>query len=142
MSFRYCFVIQYVTHIFHNTVFIFFSGLSVLQEIDLSSRESKFSEAALNKLLNTNLSAKYALTGTLSYDNIIDDIFYDTGKVVFYFYGNPSRHQAPIKVFILLEKLSLWFFLLLWIDAKVTAQKMKVSIKVPCGFGYIYWRNS
>ena len=138
MSFRYCFVIQYVTHIFHNIVFISFSGLSVLQEINLSSRQSKFSEAALNKLLNTNLSAKYALTGTLSYDNIIDDIFYDTGKVVFYFYGNPSRHQAPIKVFILLEKLSLWFFLLLWIDAKVTAQK----IKVPCGFGYIYWRNS
>ena len=107
MSFRYCFVIQYVTHIFNNIVFISFSGLSVLQEINLSSRQSKFSEAALNKLLNTNLSAKYALTGTLSYDNIIDDIFYDTGKVVFYFYGNPSRHQAPIKVFILLEKLSL-----------------------------------
>ena len=135
-----CFI--YRTHIFHNIVFISFSGLSVLQEINLSSRQSKFSEAALNKLLNTNLSAKYALTGTLSYDNIIDDIFYDTGKVVSYFYGNPSRHQAPIKVFILLEKLSLWFFLLLWIDAKVTAQKMKVSIKVPRGFGYIYWRNS
>ena len=137
-----CFI--YCTHIFRNIVFISFSGLSVLQEINLSSRQSKFSEAALNKLLNTNLSAKYALTGTLSYDNIIDDIFYDTGKVVSYFYGNPSRHQAPIKVFILLEKLSLRFFLLLWIDAKVkiAAQKMKVSIKVPCGFGYIYWRNS
>ena len=106
-----CFI--YCTHIFRNIVFISFSGLSVLQEINLSSRQSKFSEAALNKLLNTNLSAKYALTGTLSYDNIIDDIFYDTGKVVSYFYGNPSRHQAPIKVFILLEKLSLRFFLLL-----------------------------
>ena len=43
------------------------SGMELLQEIQTSStRKSPFAEAALQKLLDSNLSAKYALTGFLS----------------------------------------------------------------------------
>ena len=46
---------------------MFFSGMELLQEIQTSStRKSPFAEAALQKLLDSNLSAKYALTGCLS----------------------------------------------------------------------------
>ena len=42
-------------------------GMELLQEIQTSStRKSPFAEAALQKLLDNNLSAKYALTGCLS----------------------------------------------------------------------------
>jgi len=41
--------------------------MELLQEIQTSStRKSPFAEAALQKLLDSNLSAKYALTGILS----------------------------------------------------------------------------
>jgi len=41
--------------------------MEMLQEIQMSStRRSPFAEAALQKLLDNNLSAKYALTGNLS----------------------------------------------------------------------------
>ena len=41
--------------------------MELLQEIQTSStRKSPFAEAALQKLLDSNLSAKYALTGVLS----------------------------------------------------------------------------
>lgn len=41
--------------------------MDLLQEIQTSStRKSPFAEAALQKLLDSNLSAKYALTGCLS----------------------------------------------------------------------------
>lgn len=57
-------------------------GLSVLQEVNMSdTRRSPFTEAALERVLDNNLSAKYSLTGLLKPDNIINDGFYDLGKV-------------------------------------------------------------
>ena len=48
-------------------MFYVYSGMELLQEIQTSStRKSPFAEAALQKLLDSNLSAKYALTGCLS----------------------------------------------------------------------------
>eukprot|EP00794_Sanderia_malayensis_P004774 gene4774-5401_t len=56
-------------------------GLAILQELNLSStRKSPFTEAALERVLDSNLSAKYALTGVLKPDNIIADGFYDAGR--------------------------------------------------------------
>ena len=45
------------------------------------TRRSPFTEAALERVLDSNLSAKYSLTGILKQDNIINDGFYDLGKV-------------------------------------------------------------
>lgn len=57
-------------------------GLEILQQIQLSStRKSPFIDAALERLLDSNLSAKYALTGHLSSLNVIDDGFYDPGQL-------------------------------------------------------------
>ncbi|XP_042201958.1 armadillo repeat-containing protein 3 [Callorhinchus milii] len=57
-------------------------ALEILQEINLStSRQNSFSEAAVNKLLDSNPTLKYALTGYLSSNNIITDGFYDLGQV-------------------------------------------------------------
>ncbi|XP_073485866.1 armadillo repeat-containing protein 3 [Aquarana catesbeiana] len=54
----------------------------VLQEINLSaSRRSNFSELALNKMLDNNLSLKYNQKGILSYNNLINDGFYDHGRI-------------------------------------------------------------
>ena len=59
-----------------------FSGLDVLGEISLSStRQSGFAKAARECLLDSNLPAKYAMTGSLSCNNIIQDGFYDCGPV-------------------------------------------------------------
>ncbi|KAG5851068.1 hypothetical protein ANANG_G00089090 [Anguilla anguilla] len=56
-------------------------ALETLQEINSSpNRRSKFSEAALQRLLDSNLSVKYSLTGHLSSTNITVDGFYDPGK--------------------------------------------------------------
>ncbi|XP_040208444.1 armadillo repeat-containing protein 3 [Rana temporaria] len=53
-----------------------------LQEINLSaSRRSNFSELALNKMLDNNLSLKYNQKGFLSYNNLINDGFYDHGRI-------------------------------------------------------------
>ena len=42
------------------------SGLDILQDIQLSSkRKNAFTDVAVEKLLDSNLSAKYALTGQL-----------------------------------------------------------------------------
>ena len=60
----------------------FFRGLDILQEVNLSSRRSTFTETALERVLDGNLPAKYALTGILTFQNVIDDMFYDTGKVI------------------------------------------------------------
>ena len=58
------------------------SGLDVLGEISLSnSRQSGFAKAAMECLLDSNLPAKYAMTGSLSSNNIIQDGFYDCGPV-------------------------------------------------------------
>ena len=56
--------------------------MDVLGEISLSnSRQSGFAKAAMECLLDSNLPAKYALTGCLSSNNIIQDGFYDCGPV-------------------------------------------------------------
>uniref|UniRef100_A0AAY4F0E3 Armadillo repeat containing 3 n=1 Tax=Denticeps clupeoides TaxID=299321 RepID=A0AAY4F0E3_9TELE len=56
-------------------------ALEILQELNLStSRKNKFSELALQKLLDNNLSVKYSLTGHLSPSDIITDGFYDPGQ--------------------------------------------------------------
>ena len=47
-------------------MFVCFSGLEILQDIQLSSkRKNAFTDVAVEKLLDSNLSAKYALTGQL-----------------------------------------------------------------------------
>ncbi|KAJ7393398.1 Armadillo repeat-containing protein 3 [Desmophyllum pertusum] len=57
-------------------------GLDVLGEISLSnSRQSGFAKAAMECLLDSNLPAKYAMTGSLSSNNIIQDGFYDCGPM-------------------------------------------------------------
>ncbi|KAJ8375062.1 hypothetical protein SKAU_G00056420 [Synaphobranchus kaupii] len=56
-------------------------ALEILQEVNSSlNRRSKFSEAALDRLLDSNLSVKYSLTGHLSSTNITLDGFYDPGQ--------------------------------------------------------------
>uniref|UniRef100_A0A8C5X1R3 Armadillo repeat containing 3 n=1 Tax=Malurus cyaneus samueli TaxID=2593467 RepID=A0A8C5X1R3_9PASS len=57
-------------------------ALDILEEINLSTkRQNKFSEAALEKLLDNNLSQKYSRMGYLSSSNIIVNGFYDCGQV-------------------------------------------------------------
>ncbi|XP_054129568.1 armadillo repeat-containing protein 3 isoform X1 [Melozone crissalis] len=57
-------------------------ALDILEEINLSSkRKNKFSEAALETLLDNNLSQKYSRMGYLSPSNIITNGFYDCGQV-------------------------------------------------------------
>ncbi|NXQ71054.1 ARMC3 protein, partial [Quiscalus mexicanus] len=59
-----------------------FGALDILEEINLSTkRKNKFSEAALEKLLDNNLSQKYSRMGYLSPSNIITNGFYDCGQV-------------------------------------------------------------
>ncbi|XP_071591156.1 armadillo repeat-containing protein 3 isoform X5 [Heliangelus exortis] len=58
------------------------SALEILEEINLSTaRKNNFSEAALEKLLDNNLSQKYSQIGYLSSSNIITDGFYDCGRI-------------------------------------------------------------
>ncbi|XP_050170685.1 armadillo repeat-containing protein 3 [Myiozetetes cayanensis] len=57
-------------------------ALDILEEINLSTkRKNKFSEAALEKLLDNNLSQKYSRLGYLSSSNIITNGFYDCGQI-------------------------------------------------------------
>ncbi|XP_061324266.1 armadillo repeat-containing protein 3 isoform X4 [Pezoporus flaviventris] len=57
-------------------------ALDILEEINLSiSRKNNFSKAALEKLLDNNLSQKYSQMGYLSSNNIITDGFYDCGQI-------------------------------------------------------------
>ena len=52
-------------------IFVFCRGLDVLQEIQLSStRKNAFTDVAIQKLLDSNLSAKYALSGDLGMDKL------------------------------------------------------------------------
>ncbi|XP_029611124.1 armadillo repeat-containing protein 3 isoform X1 [Salmo trutta] len=56
-------------------------ALDLLQEINSSAnRRNKFSEIALQRLLDSNLSLKYSLTNTLAPTDITMDGFYDPGK--------------------------------------------------------------
>ncbi|NXH63582.1 ARMC3 protein, partial [Rhabdornis inornatus] len=57
-------------------------ALDILEEINLSTkRKNKFSEAALEKLLDNNLCQKYSRMGYLSSRNIITNGFYDCGQI-------------------------------------------------------------
>ncbi|NXH79790.1 ARMC3 protein, partial [Edolisoma coerulescens] len=57
-------------------------ALDILEEINLSTkRKNKFSEAALEKLLDNNLSQKYSRMGYLSSNNTITNGFYDCGQI-------------------------------------------------------------
>ncbi|NXP47576.1 ARMC3 protein, partial [Heliornis fulica] len=57
-------------------------ALDILEEINLSAgRKSNFSEAAVEKLLDNNLSQKYSRMGFLSSSDIITDGFYDYGQI-------------------------------------------------------------
>lgn len=57
-------------------------ALEILQEINQSAnRRSSFSKMAMVSLLNHNLPVKYSLTGQLASTDIINDGFYDAGKV-------------------------------------------------------------
>ncbi|KFP00042.1 Armadillo repeat-containing protein 3, partial [Calypte anna] len=57
-------------------------ALEILEDINLSTaRKNNFSEAALEKLLDNNLSRKYSQIGYLSSSNIITDGFYDCGRI-------------------------------------------------------------
>ncbi|XP_006119589.1 armadillo repeat-containing protein 3 isoform X2 [Pelodiscus sinensis] len=57
-------------------------ALDILEEINLSTgRKNNFSEGALDKLLDNNLSQKYSQMGYLSSSNIITDGFFDYGQV-------------------------------------------------------------
>ena len=85
---------------------MFFSGLDVLGEISLSStRQSGFAKAAMECLLDSNLPAKFAMTGALSCNNIIQDGFYDCGPVRnlekyisrVAFYQNRSDYFHPLQ---------------------------------------------
>ena len=49
--------------------------------MNLSSRRTAFSETALERVLDSNLPAKYAITGILDFNNIITTPFYDAGKI-------------------------------------------------------------
>uniref|UniRef100_A0A8C5P2W2 Armadillo repeat containing 3 n=2 Tax=Jaculus jaculus TaxID=51337 RepID=A0A8C5P2W2_JACJA len=73
-------------------------ALDVLAEINLSvTQKNKFSEAAYNKLLNSNLPLKYSQTGCLSSSNIISDGFYDYGRI------NTGTKLLPLKELCLQE---------------------------------------
>uniref|UniRef100_A0A8C4RSW3 Armadillo repeat containing 3 n=1 Tax=Erpetoichthys calabaricus TaxID=27687 RepID=A0A8C4RSW3_ERPCA len=67
-------------------------ALEILQEINLSTcRKNNFSEAALQKLFEGNLSIKYSLYGGLSSSDIIVDGFYDPGRV------KPGKKVLPLE---------------------------------------------
>ncbi|XP_072544871.1 armadillo repeat-containing protein 3 isoform X2 [Salminus brasiliensis] len=56
-------------------------ALEILQDINCSlNRRNKFSEVTLQRLLDSNLSIKYSLTGHLSHTDITSDGFYDPGQ--------------------------------------------------------------
>lgn len=72
-----------------------YSALDILEEINLSmGRRNHFSERALDKLLDNDLSQKYSQLGYLSFSNIITDSFYDYGQVN-YFNINFKMHDGP-----------------------------------------------
>ena len=63
--------------------FVFHSGLELIQKLITSSNEHKSTaKAALNKLVSSNLSAKYWISGRLSQNDVITDMeFFDAGLV-------------------------------------------------------------
>ncbi|NXM57216.1 ARMC3 protein, partial [Illadopsis cleaveri] len=93
-------------------------ALDILEEINLSrKRKNKFSEAALEKLLDNNLPQKYSRLGYLSSSNIITNGFYDCGQI---------KHGGK---FLSLEELSKQELTdrraIIFINAKPQAKKKK-----------------
>lgn len=63
--------------------------MDILQELHLSdTRRNRFTELALNRLLDNSLSAKYAYTGCLSTTDQVTNGFYDVGMLK---WGEPMR---------------------------------------------------
>ncbi|XP_066920274.1 armadillo repeat-containing protein 3-like isoform X2 [Clytia hemisphaerica] len=59
-----------------------YGGLELLQQIQHSStRKNPVVDMAWSRLLNNNLPAKYALTGELGFDNTLESLFFDVGKI-------------------------------------------------------------
>ena len=57
-------------------------AIETLRDVNMSSqRKSSFTEAALNRLLEANLSAKYALKNSLDPTDAVLDGFYDMGPM-------------------------------------------------------------
>ncbi|CAE1153737.1 Armadillo repeat-containing protein 3 [Acanthosepion pharaonis] len=82
-----------------------YGGLKILQEIHSSlTRRNQFTDAALERLLDNNLSAKFSLTGYLGPTNIIQDGFFDAGplkpnsefKSLEYFCSQKLKDRKPI----------------------------------------------
>uniref|UniRef100_A0A665WDS9 Armadillo repeat containing 3 n=1 Tax=Echeneis naucrates TaxID=173247 RepID=A0A665WDS9_ECHNA len=74
-----------------------FGALELLQEINQSvNRRSSLSQLAMMSLLDFNLSVKYSLTGHLAFSDIINDGFYDAGKVSLIFYFKTLRFQRVL----------------------------------------------
>ncbi|XP_064224509.1 armadillo repeat-containing protein 3 isoform X2 [Aotus nancymaae] len=104
-------------------------ALDVLEEVNLSgSRKNKFSEAAYNKLLNNNLSLKYSQTGYLSSSNIINDGFYDYGRI------NPGTKLLPLKELCLQEPSDLRAILLINSKSDVSPPS-SMEDKSDAGYG-------
>nr|XP_035162833.2 armadillo repeat-containing protein 3 isoform X4 [Callithrix jacchus] len=104
-------------------------ALDVLEEVNLSgSRKNKFSEAAYNKLLNNNLSLKYSQTGYLSSSDIINDGFYDYGRI------NPGTKLLPLKELCLQEPSDLRAILLINSKSDVSPPS-SMEDKSDAGYG-------
>ncbi|XP_065668674.1 armadillo repeat-containing protein 3 isoform X3 [Hydra vulgaris] len=67
-------------------------GLKLLQKMSLSSKTNPLTRTAFDKLMNSHLSMKYALTGILTFENIIKETFFDIGKV------SPNANFESIQV--------------------------------------------
>ncbi|KAF8560496.1 hypothetical protein P879_03772 [Paragonimus westermani] len=58
-------------------------GIQKLQAMNLTvSKRNQFSELALQRVLDANLEAKFALTGYLDFTDYIEDQFYDPGHLL------------------------------------------------------------
>uniref|UniRef100_A0A672GU89 EDR1/CTR1/ARMC3-like peptidase-like domain-containing protein n=1 Tax=Salarias fasciatus TaxID=181472 RepID=A0A672GU89_SALFA len=74
-----------------------FGALEILQEINQSrNRRSRVSELAMMRLLHSNLSVKYSLTGHLASTDIITSGFYDAGKVCYHCLFMCYRKSMPV----------------------------------------------
>lgn len=74
-------------------------AIETLRDINNSAqRKSSLTEAALRKLLETNLSAKYALNNCIDATDSINDAFYDMGPMRpnGKFYSLDELSQKPI----------------------------------------------
>ncbi|NXT50330.1 ARMC3 protein, partial [Pluvianellus socialis] len=109
-------------------------ALDILEEINLSIvHKNNYSESALEKLLDNNLSQKYSRMGYLSSSNIITDGFYDCGQI------------KPGVKFLSLEELSTQELTdhraIIFINAKPEEDTITTTI-MPFREGGIYMPNS